>query len=74
METDVDVCSSSTLGSIARVRDWPPSAAHSYRISKAALSMLNQFYAHEKEEEGFTFLLITPGVSSTPYSFSFRQY
>lgn len=26
--------------------------------------MLNQFYAYEKEEEGFTFALITPGVSS----------
>ncbi|KAK4501590.1 hypothetical protein PRZ48_007399 [Zasmidium cellare] len=64
---------SSTLGSIARVRDWPPSAAHSYRISKAALSMLNQFYAHEKEEQGFTFLLITPGWLKTDLGSSYAD-
>ena len=34
-----------------------------YKISKAALNMLNQQYAMDLAEEGFTFLLVSPGVS-----------
>jgi NAD(P)-dependent dehydrogenase (short-subunit alcohol dehydrogenase family) len=35
-----------------------------YKISKAALSMLTVQYAQDYESEGFTFLAVSPGVSS----------
>lgn len=34
-----------------------------YKVTKAALNMLTVQYAQDLEEEGFTVLAITPGVS-----------
>lgn len=34
-----------------------------YRISKAGLNMMNRLYAEDFKKEGFTFLLLSPGVS-----------
>lgn len=34
-----------------------------YKISKAALNMMNVQYAQQYAEEGFTFLAVSPGVS-----------
>lgn len=55
--------SSSTVGSI----DWAPKFAaakvESYKVSKAALNMLNQQWAMQYADAGFTFLLVSPGVS-----------
>lgn len=34
-----------------------------YRMSKAALGMLNALYAGDLKDEGFTCLLLSPGVS-----------
>jgi NAD(P)-dependent dehydrogenase (short-subunit alcohol dehydrogenase family) len=39
---------------------WGP--FHAYKISKAAMNMLNQQFAGELEAEGFCVALITPGV------------
>lgn len=57
--------SSSKLGSIGLSSDlmrWP---APGYKISKAALNMLTVQYATELKAEGFTFISINPGVSTS---------
>jgi NAD(P)-dependent dehydrogenase (short-subunit alcohol dehydrogenase family) len=35
-----------------------------YRVSKAALNCLTAVYAYELENEGFTFVAVSPGVSA----------
>ena len=35
-----------------------------YKISKTAMNMLTVLYSEEYKDEGFTFALIDPGVSS----------
>lgn len=54
---------SSTMGSIALAEKNKDLPVHGYQISKAAVNMLNAQYAHEHADEGFTFMLISPGVS-----------
>lgn len=42
--------------------------APAYKISKAALNMLTIQYAQTYEQEGFTFITISPGVGlETPF-------
>jgi NAD(P)-dependent dehydrogenase (short-subunit alcohol dehydrogenase family) len=54
---------SSTLGSIAWAEKFKLGPVPEYKISKTALNMLNKQYAMEFADAGFTFLLISPGVS-----------
>jgi NAD(P)-dependent dehydrogenase (short-subunit alcohol dehydrogenase family) len=35
---------------------------HGYRVSKAALNCLTSIFACELEDEGFTFVAVSPGV------------
>jgi NAD(P)-dependent dehydrogenase (short-subunit alcohol dehydrogenase family) len=62
--------SSSSLGSIARCESYRSAPSQAYKVSKAALNMLNAQYAMEHADAGFTFLCISPGVriSSEPLS------
>lgn len=55
----------STLGSIALVDSFALSPTPSYKISKAALNMLNAQYALELGKEGFTSTVISPGWLKT---------
>lgn len=55
---------STTLGSFAKAEVYRQSPTPAYKISKAALNMLTVQYAQQYEAEGFTFLAISPGVSS----------
>ena len=42
-----------------------------YKVSKAALNMLTVQYAQAYSEEGFTFVTVSPGVSSLLFTSSF---
>lgn len=53
---------SSTMGSITYAEKNSDLPVHGYKISKAAVSMLNAQWAAEHKNEGFTFLMISPGV------------
>jgi len=52
---------STTVGSMARAQAYSIMAVPAYKVSKAALNMLTIQYAQSYAEEGFTFLLISPG-------------
>ena len=54
---------STVMGSIAYAPHFKVAPTHAYKISKAAMNMLNAQYALEYGDEGFTFLAISPGVS-----------
>ena len=54
--------SSTTLGSIALAETFRDTPTQAYKISKAALHMLNAQYALDHAEAGFTFLCVSPGV------------
>lgn len=54
---------STSLGSIAYARQTSFAPVHAYKISKAALNMLTVQYALDLENDGFTVLAISPGVS-----------
>ncbi|KAK3651280.1 hypothetical protein LTR56_005737 [Elasticomyces elasticus] len=56
---------SSTLGSIAMSEYFTFAPVPPYKISKAALHMLNKQYALEYEGKGFTFLAVSPGWLKT---------
>jgi NAD(P)-dependent dehydrogenase (short-subunit alcohol dehydrogenase family) len=50
------------MGSIAWAHKYKLAPTPSYKVSKAALNMLNTVYALEYADAGFTFLLVSPGV------------
>jgi NAD(P)-dependent dehydrogenase (short-subunit alcohol dehydrogenase family) len=54
---------SSTLGSIDRAEYMTTQKSPAYKISKAAVNMLNKQWALDLGEEGLTFVLVSPGVS-----------
>ncbi|KAK4570134.1 hypothetical protein LTR86_002214 [Recurvomyces mirabilis] len=56
---------SSTLGSIAWVDKFAKGPVQAYKISKAALNMLNAQYALDYADTGFTFLAVSPGWLKT---------
>lgn len=62
-EPDTTSCSSSSMGSVSWAPKFKLSPTPSYKISKAALHMLNAQYALDHAEAGFTFLCVSPGVS-----------
>lgn len=51
------------MGSIAKAKVYAQLPCPAYKITKAALNMMNVQYAQEYAEEGFTFLAVSPGVS-----------
>jgi NAD(P)-dependent dehydrogenase (short-subunit alcohol dehydrogenase family) len=53
------------MGSIAKAHLYAQAPTPAYKITKAALNMLSVQYAQQYASEGFTFLLISPGVSYT---------
>jgi len=56
---------SSTLSSITLASKFKPVPSHAYKVSKAALNMLNAQWAVAYAEAGFTFLLVSPGWLQT---------
>ncbi|KAI4222923.1 MAG: hypothetical protein L6R40_008548 [Gallowayella cf. fulva] len=52
---------SSSMGSVSWAPKFKLSPTPSYKISKAALHMLNAQYALDHAEAGFTFLCVSPG-------------
>jgi NAD(P)-dependent dehydrogenase (short-subunit alcohol dehydrogenase family) len=44
-------------------KDYVDQPCFAYKISKAALNMMNVQYAQQYAKEGFTFLAVSPGVS-----------
>ena len=57
--------SSTSMGSIAYTKNYSFAPTHAYKISKAALNMLTTQYAMELEDQGFTVIAVSPGVSVT---------
>ena len=51
------------MGSISWAAKFKLAPSPAYKISKAALHMLNAQYALDYAEAGFTFLCVSPGVS-----------
>jgi NAD(P)-dependent dehydrogenase (short-subunit alcohol dehydrogenase family) len=64
--------SSTTVGSIARAHVYEQTRSPAYKITKAALNMLSVQYAQQYASEGFTFLLVSPGVSCVPGSIDMK--
>jgi NAD(P)-dependent dehydrogenase (short-subunit alcohol dehydrogenase family) len=54
---------SSVMGSITYTNRFVNAPAYAYKVSKAALNMLTSRYALEYGHEGFTFLVLSSGVS-----------
>jgi len=54
------------VGSITQANKYTHLLVPSYKITKAALNMLTKQYAVEFADAGFTFALISPGVSGEP--------
>jgi NAD(P)-dependent dehydrogenase (short-subunit alcohol dehydrogenase family) len=55
---------STTVGSISMASTYSMMLVPSYKIAKAALNMLTVLYAQTYADEGFTFLAVSPGVST----------
>ncbi|GAB7353829.1 hypothetical protein MBLNU459_g4201t1 [Dothideomycetes sp. NU459] len=55
----------STLGSISWAEKCKAVPTHAYKISKAALNMLNAQYAADHADAGFIFLCVSPGWLKT---------
>lgn len=51
------------MGSISMAEAFRSLPSPAYKISKAALNMLTVQYAKKYEDDGFTFLAVSPGVS-----------
>jgi len=54
---------STALASLAWADRWPMVPTSAYKISKTALNMLNKHWAMDFADKGFTFLVLSPGVS-----------
>jgi NAD(P)-dependent dehydrogenase (short-subunit alcohol dehydrogenase family) len=50
------------MGSVSWAAKYKMAPTQAYKISKAALHMLNAQYALDHEDAGFTFLCVSPGV------------
>lgn len=50
------------MGSLAWAEHFAAVPTQAYKVSKAALNMLNKQYAMDLAKEGFTCLCISPGV------------
>jgi NAD(P)-dependent dehydrogenase (short-subunit alcohol dehydrogenase family) len=66
---------SSIVGSITHTKRFMISPDHGYRVSKAALNCLTSIFAYELEDEGFTFVAVSPGVrvQANFYAGAFRH-
>lgn len=62
------------MGSIALVKNYAFAPTHAYKITKAALNMLNAQYALDFADQGFTFLAVSPGVGLNIISFRSGNY
>jgi NAD(P)-dependent dehydrogenase (short-subunit alcohol dehydrogenase family) len=51
------------MGSISWAGKFAMAPIQAYKVSKAALNMLNAQYALDHAEAGFTFLCVSPGVN-----------
>jgi len=51
------------MGAISWAEQYKRAPSQAYKISKAALHMLNAQYALDHAQDGFTFLCVSPGVS-----------
>ncbi|KAL4981292.1 hypothetical protein BDW68DRAFT_193044 [Aspergillus falconensis] len=56
---------SSGLGSIGNAAAWAAQDSLSYKVSKAALNMMTVQYALSFADEGFTFIILSPGWVKT---------
>ncbi|KAE8337109.1 hypothetical protein BDV24DRAFT_154670 [Aspergillus arachidicola] len=56
---------SSGLGSIGNAAAWAAQDSPSYKVSKAALNMLTVQYALSLADDGFTFIVLSPGWVKT---------
>ncbi|KAL8718595.1 MAG: hypothetical protein Q9225_004280 [Loekoesia sp. 1 TL-2023] len=56
---------SSSMGSVSWAAKFKMAPTQAYKISKAALHMLNAQYAMDHAEAGFTFLCVSPGWLKT---------
>lgn len=54
------------MGSIAWADAMNIAQGSAYKVSKAGLHMLNKQYSLDLADEGFTCLLVSPGVRSNP--------
>lgn len=63
----------STLGSIALVKQFAMAPTPSYKISKAALNMLTAQYAEELGPKGFTVFAVSPGWLKTDLGGSYAD-
>lgn len=52
------------MGSITLADELHLAPGQAYKVSKAALHMLNKQYAMDHANEGYTFLCVSPGVGS----------
>lgn len=50
------------MGSISHAEGYPWAPTPAYKISKAALNMLNKQYAIDFAKDGMAFVCISPGV------------
>lgn len=68
-------CRTSTLGSIAWADHFAAVPTQAYKVSNAALHMLNKMYAIDLAGEGFKVLAVSLGVSRSfvPYSLACRR-
>lgn len=63
--------SSTAFGSIALAPILHAAPTPAYKISKTAMNALTVQYALDHQKDGFTFIVIAPGVRSAfPYPFS----
>ena len=60
---------STTLGSMDRASVYSPFPVPAYKVTKAALNMLTVQYGLSFAKDGFTFVAVSPGVSSSSPAF-----
>lgn len=51
------------MGSVTNTKKFMLTPDPAYRVSKAVLNCLTAVYADELEDEGFSFVAVSPGVS-----------
>ena len=61
------------MGSLTWAPKYKMAPTQAYKVSKAALHMLNAQYALDHADAGFTFLCVSPGVSISPQQISPKQ-
>jgi NAD(P)-dependent dehydrogenase (short-subunit alcohol dehydrogenase family) len=58
------------MGSLSWAAKYKMAPTQAYKISKAALHMLNAQYALDHADAGFIFLCVSPGVMQIPKPFT----